>query len=262
MAGGRSGGGNLVSRGYTYHTDEAGREVADGLLGVPIQVWSTKAFTANWSGYLDPGSPAVESLLYHPPGDPKALAGSFVNRLPVGELKDVLLIYGGMAYEVEKGVLTPGEYRPVLDRTTERPKWLADAAQINRVSEGGMTFDPRTGRSEQVTVASLPMWGALFHERVLPRDQGLMNASLRDLDQSWRVSDRSESVYLDQAILLANVEASGLAEPLMSAADGPSPTRLWYKALPGPGATRDAIPGTLRQETYVRVYLPVSPRPR
>ena len=249
MAGGRAGGGNLVSRGYTYHTDEAGREVADALTGVPIQVWSTKSFAANWSGNLDPASPLVESKLYHPPGDPKGLVGSFVNRLPVADLKDAVMIYLGKAYRIEKGVLPQGELRPVLDRSTEEPSWFSGAAPTLWSNSQG----------QQGALGSL--WGALFHERAMPRDQKLANASHRDLDQSWRVSDRPESLYLDQAILLAKVEASGPAEALLTAADGPSPTRLWTTAIPGSKA-RTAVPGLLRQETYIRAYLPVAPRLR
>jgi hypothetical protein len=237
MAGSRTGGGNLVSRGYTYHTDEAGREVADGLTGVPIQVWSTKAFAANWSAPLDAAAPLVESRLYHPPGDPTKLAGSFVNRLPMADLTDAVLIYGGKPYRVERGTLPAGEIRPVLDRSTEEPTWFAAGA-------GGASLRE-----------------ILFHERAVPRDRGLTNASLRGLDQSWRVSDRAESLYADQAVLVAKVDASGPADPLLTAADGPSPTRLWTTGLPGQGSARAAVPGTLRQETYVRAYLPVAPRP-
>lgn len=257
MAGARSGGGNLVSRGYSYRTDETAREVADGLLGVPIQVWSTKAFSANWSGYLDAANPAIESRLYHPPGDPKALAGSFVNRLPVKELKGAVLVYGGVVYELEGGTLVPGEYRPILEKRDAN--WFASSAQLAAVMPAANPYSAGVNLPAGI-VGTGSLWGTLFHERAVARDQPLLNASLRELDQSWRASDRADSVYLDQAILLAKVDASGLAEPIMTDSDGASPTRLWHKELPGTGQPRTPVPGSLRQETYIRAFLPVAPK--
>ena len=57
----------------------------------------TKAFTANWSGYTDKGTPPVAAELIHPPGDPTKVQGSFVNNLPVRSLQDVTLFYAGTA---------------------------------------------------------------------------------------------------------------------------------------------------------------------
>lgn len=45
----RGGKASLLRRSYEYHLGE------DALVNVPIQVWSTKAFSANWSGQLAPG---------------------------------------------------------------------------------------------------------------------------------------------------------------------------------------------------------------
>ena len=39
--------------------------------------------------------------------------------------------------------------------------------------------------------------------------------------------------------------------------DPASPSRLWLGQLPGPGKERPALNGTMTQETYVRLYLPV-----
>ena len=58
MGGGRGGGSSFLSRGYSYHVDPDARVMCDGLVRVPIQVWSTKAFTANWSGLHRQGHPA------------------------------------------------------------------------------------------------------------------------------------------------------------------------------------------------------------
>ena len=44
--------------------------------------------------------------------------------------------------------------------------------------------------------------------------------------------------------------------PTLKQAQGASPSTLWLKALPGSGP-RPAVPGTLQQETYIRIYIPV-----
>ena len=41
--------------------------------------------------------------------------------------------------------------------------------------------------------------------------------------------------------------------------DGVSPSRLWLGRLPGADGQRPALHGVLTQETYVRVYIPVTP---
>ncbi|MGL6095153.1 MAG: hypothetical protein ACRC7O_05035 [Fimbriiglobus sp.] len=263
MAGGRSGTGNIVSRGYTYHTDPTDRRVADGLTGVPIQVWSTKAFTANWSGFTDPGAPPVESKLYHPPGDPTQLSGTLTCRLPVAaeKLQDAVLIYAGRSYKLP-GLAAGQDTTPVLDQTRAQDDWFTTAAQLEGFGQSNNNVG-RWGSNAPAPRKNVSLWGALFHERSLPRDsRSLMNASFRDLDQSWRVGNRPEDLFRDQAILLVRVPTeNGLAEPIMTAADGPAVTKLWLNALPGGPEKREPVKGMLRQETYIRAFLPVAPTP-
>ena len=38
-----------------------------------------------------------------------------------------------------------------------------------------------------------------------------------------------------------------------------SPSRLWLGDLPTGGGTRPGLQGTLKQETYIRVFIPVRP---
>jgi hypothetical protein len=257
MGGGQGGGGGILSRGYSYHTDPDGRAVADGLVRVPIQVWSTKAFTASWSGHTDRVTPPVAADLYHPPGDPDAVVGSFVNNLPVRSLQDSVLIYAGQVYKLP--TLTPGQ-RVSIPATGGNQQGLPqDTEWLNRnaaVSLGGYqtAYNQWGGRQQQPTVSTLSLWGLLFHEAALPRDRPLNNASLRELDQSWRLTPENRN----EAILVARVETvNGLAADILTDPSGPSPTNLWLKGMPQPGATPPNIPGTLRQETYVRVYIPI-----
>ena len=263
MGGGQVGGGNIVSRGYEYHTDAGDREYADGLDGVPIQVWSTKAFAADWSAWMTPGEPLVESQLFHPPGDPEALSGKIVNRLPLGRLDNAYLAYAGNVYDL--GTLAPGaSVTPALGRDKIATEWLRTNASLSGIgSDGNESYNNYGNNTSSVRFRDLSLWGMLFYEKAAAKqgNTNLQNASFRNLDQSWRLADD----YRDQAILLARVTAvKGPAEDLMTGPDAPSPTTLWLRDLPGSGEARTPVPGTLRQETYIRVYLPIAgrgPRP-
>lgn len=264
MAGGQSGGGNIISRGYTYHTDATAspRLSADGLVGVPIQVWSTKAFAANWSAALDPAAPLVESRLYHPAGDRTALRGDFVNNLPVKQLRGAVLIYAGRAYKL--GTLVPGQkVAAVTDKSADDAEWftreLGLAAVAPEVDNNPWGRNTRTP-TPVPTASAVAAWGLLFHEAAIRgADRAPMNASLRSLDQSWRLAPD----FRDQAILLAKVDGTTTpgvqnAEELLTDPTGPSPSVLWLRGVPSGGDPRASVPGTLRQETYIRVYLPVA----
>lgn len=258
MAGGRSGGGNIVSRGYAYHTDVADREYADGLLGVPIQVWSTKAFQANWSTWLSTNEPLIESRLYHPPGDPTALSGRIINRLPIGAIQNAKLLYAGSVYDL--GSLGSGvPVTPVLDSTTIDADWMKTEASVDNIGSQNQ-YDYQYGEANiGSSLRNRSLWGLFFYEKALSAGRtDLENAAFRDLDQSWRINDG----YRAQAILLARIgPISGPAEDLLTAADGPSPTTLWLRNLPNEGQPRQPVPGTLHQETYIRIFLPVAASP-
>ena len=263
MGGGRGGGSSFLSRGYSYNVDPDARVVADGLVRVPIQVWSTKAFTANWSGFADKGTPLIAAELSHPTGDPAAVHGSFVNNLPVGSLQDPILFYAGQAYKLP--TLTPGQ-RVSIPATgvgsglTQDGDWLSRNAHVNltNLQSGNNQWGGRT--TQTATTSSLSLWGMLFHERAAKGDtRSLNNATMRDLDQSWRLDENNRN----EAILVARVETvNGQANDILSDPAGASPTKLWLKGLPQPGANPPVIPGTLRQETYIRVYIPIAPAER
>jgi hypothetical protein len=266
MAGGRGGGGgSIISRGYGYHSgaDSRGQLVlADGLVGVPVQVWSTKAFTASWVGEVDKAAPLVQADLFHPPADPAAVTGSLVSNLPVGVLADPVLVYAGRVYKLPP--LTPGQKVDVPAVSPEAadggPRAEADWFAANAGPDTTQVV-ARAGDGSPTPGTQQPLWRALFHERMKARTPGspLENASLRELDQSWRLADANR----DEVMLLAKVPAAnGPAEQLLTAPDGPAATTLWLKGLPGQGEARTAVPGTLRQETYIRVFIPLKPAGR
>ncbi|MFO0826132.1 MAG: hypothetical protein U0792_23950 [Gemmataceae bacterium] len=108
----RGGRASLLQRKYSYHTDS--ESIADGLDGVPVQVWGTKSFGANWSGGFNATAPdtLARSELVHPPGDPSTVIGSFTLNLPTPVLGLHAVLRG--ASVPAGGTIRPGEtIRPV-----------------------------------------------------------------------------------------------------------------------------------------------------
>ncbi len=258
--GGRPG---IVRRKYAIHADHT--NLADGLEGVPIQVWSTKAFSANWSARLESGltfePERVDSDLVHPPGDRSKVIGTFTHRLPVPVLTDCVVFYAGQAYPLPGDVIVRGEpVRLVLDQGIGAAQWLQTKGQLDPLLNRVQSYAERPGQKPGQKAAqpaafagALPMMGVLFHEGALKNEEGVVprNASLRRLDQSWRLSadNRDEVIVVGRA-----VPTTGPAEEVLT---GPTAAaKLWLKGLPRNGDRR-AIPGTARQETWVRFYLPV-----
>ncbi|MBP3957206.1 hypothetical protein J8F10_18245 [Gemmata sp. G18] len=241
---------------------------ANGLENVPIQVWSTKAFSANWSAQLDrsaaPGQQPrrFESNLFHPPGDRTKVLGSFGHNLPLPELTDCVAFYAGNAYPLPGDVIVRGgTVRLLLDQGTSATQWLQKNAGLDTLlvrdpayaQRPGPKTAPRQQQQQTALAGPLPLMGMLFHEGALKNDEGVIagNASLRRLDQSWRLAADNR----DEVIVVGRVAPPlGPAEEVLT---GPNaPATLWLKGLPGSGERRP-IPGTARQETWVRFYLPV-----
>ena len=233
--GGRAG---LLRRRYDYGP-------GNGLSGVPVPTWSTKGFAATWYG--DAPDKLVESRLEHPPGDRTKAVGTFKNNLPVPELTDCVAFYAGQAYPLGT-ILAGQEVRLVLDKGTPAGQWLQENGRLADLLGGA------SGRAG-ATARGLPLWGLLFHEASLRNDEGVIprNASVRRLDQSWRLApdNRDEVIVMGRA-----VPPQGPAGDLFN---GPaSPTRLWLHGQPQWTAQQPPpVPGVGRQETYVRLYLPV-----
>lgn len=244
---------------------------------VPIQVWSTKAFVAHWSGRWPAGHPLVQTQLEHPPADPRAVVGTFTLYLPVPVLTDCVLFYAGLAYPVSGGVIHRGEpVRVVLDRGSRVDQWLQRESKLEELllrvpgyrERLGLTVArglPQVGRSggdpansafdPAADSAPLPLLGLLFHEGALSFAEGVFprNASLRRYDQSWRLhSDHTAELILVGRVTLP----AGPAEEQLA---GPSsPSLLWWRETPHSGLPRTPLPGRGRQETWVRIYLPIA----
>ena len=75
---------------------------------------------------------------------------------------------------------------------------------------------------------------------------------MRRIDQSWRVgNDRPEQAMLVLRLPTREDEAETMTKSPLS------PSRLWIGSLPTGGGQRPAIQGRLKQETYIRVFIPV-----
>jgi hypothetical protein len=259
----RGGRASLLRRSYQYHPGE------NGLENVPIQVWSTKSFVANWSARLPADKPAaalVESRLEHPPADRSSVAGTFVNRLPIPVLTDCVAFYGGQAFPIPGGSIRAGEtIRLIWDRGQPASQWLQKESRLEEVMRRVPTYlgrpgagktagPPGVGPNAAPTDDAFPMWGVFFHESALTYAEGIVprNASLRWLDQSWRLDPANR----DEVILVGRVPPQhGPAEASLAGAG--SPSRLWLHGVPGTDAVRTPLPGSGRQETWVRIFLPV-----
>ena len=76
------------------------------------------------------------------------------------------------------------------------------------------------------------------------------NGTLGYLDQGWRLRHKEEVILFGRI-----ARSEGLAEEATTT--GSSPSRLWLGSLPAPGQTRPPLSGSLAQETYVRMIVPV-----
>jgi hypothetical protein len=247
---------SLFRRTYEYAPDAA------GLKGVPIQVWSTKSFQANWQGRLTAGRPLVTADVKHI-DDEKAgqivLRGSITSQLPV-ELRDVTLFYHGKAYPLSgAGALSPGLARRIEDlKLGEGGEQFEQWFQATMQPNFQMPDVNRRVPGRAIQPASYLVKPLLFGEK--GQGGANRNSSFRYLDQSWRLKPSpvagNRQAWRDEVILVGRVVSQeGPAEKVSN--DGISPSRLWLGSLPG--ESRTALAGVLSQETYVRIFIPVVP---
>ena len=278
-ASGRSEGesGGLFAQRYKFHSrtdpNDPSRDLyADGLEAVPIQVWTTKAFSAQWSAPTDPTRPPVVAHLSVSRTDESVLVGTIMNQMPVETFSDAALVWRGRVFDladfptgVTKSIgftIAQGGGNANVERDFKG--WLNDGVARYR---GAAPYRPKPekvyGGFDREGTPENPnfrLWPLLFHEAANENDlraSQAPNASLRRLDQSWRVTpDRGE-----QALLILRVAtAEGPAEEMTLSPR--SPSRLWLGGQPTGGGTRPPLHGTLKQETYIRVLIPVEQIPK
>src|SRR5262249_48608785 len=137
--------------------------LAKGLLGVPIQVWTTKGFQASWQAPLSKDRPGFESRLFHPPGRPDDLNGSVISRLPA-PLEDAVLIYRGEVAAL--GTLLPETPKTVTAQSRVKfSAWLAGAGADQPVAPPNPDFATSPAPPHPASAGGLRA-GLLFHEAV------------------------------------------------------------------------------------------------
>jgi hypothetical protein len=241
---------SLFRRSYEYADD------ATGLIGVPIQVWSSKSFTARWEAPVDPNHIPFKIDLRHPadPDNPKGnikdVTGSITNQLPFA-VEDATLIYGDGEAKPKTFPLGRLEANETKKIDIHRNQGGNDLEQWAPASTQRDFQFGRFGRQSQAPAepALNSLKKAMFHDA--SQLELLRNNTLRHLDQKWRLTKHS-----DEAVLYFRLPTKkGPAETVNQAPETPS--RLWLGELPGSGKVRPDLWGTLQQETYVRIFIPV-----
>jgi hypothetical protein len=244
--GGRTQSQGLFRRAYDYATD------ATGLQGVPIQVWSTKSFAATWQAPLNADQPLIKADLSLTDKDKELIKGKITSQLPV-PLEDVVLYSRrsdqGRWYSL--GRLLPEDAKRVENVLTsngiQTTDWIGESSSIlprqTYPTKGGRS----SGRFHERSLSVMKQ--LLFH--VSSDKGGMRNNSLRHLSQTWRLQHKKHEVILFGRI----PREEGSAEDMTKQPGTPS--QLWLGALPAAGQTRPPLAGTLAQETYVRVFIPV-----
>lgn len=245
----------LFRRDYEYNYR------ALGVKDVPIPVWATKTFVASYATPLKK-LPLEASLEYEPVAFQETpLTGTLKSRLPF-DLEEVVLFYGGKWYPLSDLPATGAEVTVKLKGGQDMARWPQ--------SRG----DPHGGPGAQVEPYQPTPFvrDLMFHEKADVSKQ-YRNHAQRMLDQSWRLADdrvqagQGRPAVTREAILFGRAaRVRGSAEELTKKNDPRLPTHLWLGRLPGEAAqagentSRPELDGTLVQDTYVRVFLPVRPR--
>jgi hypothetical protein len=234
----------LFHRAYEFAPEGA------GVIGVPIQVWSTKSFIASWQGMFDPRRLVEANLERIEGGDAPRLSGTITSHLPV-TLEDVVLYYGRSRDKdwYELGQLPKDSTQRVDNMLTldkvQIQTWLNTIPQSAAQKfdlQNQASSHPSSGQT--ITV----MKRILFQSATADTRQDNV---FRSLDQGWRMQGAKDLVVLYGRI----PRQEGSAEEITSNAS--CPTRLWFGALPAAGSKRPALSGTLTQDTYVRIFIPV-----
>jgi hypothetical protein len=180
-----------------------------------------------------------------------ALSGKITSLLPI-PLEDVVIYAGSGAdakwYSLGRLVpevpVTVANIHAAGTRALSMDEWLQTGpAAVSRGTNAGRSRFPAASESTLTVIKKL-----LFFTQ--SDNSGRRDSALRYLDQSWRLRHK------DEVILFGRVErAEEPAEELT--ATGTAPSRLWLGSLPAMGQPRPPLSGTLAQETFVRMIVPV-----
>jgi hypothetical protein len=250
----RSGSAGFFRKPYEFTED------ASGLRGVPIPVWTTKAFCSSWEQSLA-APPFTVDLVYHTKlvdGRQVKITGKLDNHLGV-DLFDCWLIYqeecfplpGGLK-RIDRGVAGKDIVVPAAGDMLIPPvrDWIHRQAEGNEAAPDAKAWN----------VGLAPKMKQFLFLHQADAQNVVRNHLFRPLDLGWRITEDRQPGGLREAILFARVRSlSGDAETLTSDAAHPLPTKLWLNDLPDPQRPRPRLAGQMNQETFIRVILPVRP---
>jgi hypothetical protein len=238
----RGGSAGLFRRAYEYAPE------ASGLTGVPIQVWALKAFTASWQAPLPAGQDTLFSAALQASPDGRRVSGTITSNLPA-DLVEAVAFFGGKTYSLRP--LKAGETMQLEPMgpdsgAQQAQTWIGNRFNPKPRGQAGNQFSQSQGEVNDFIKS------VLFHGETGSSNDG--NSSLRHLDQGWRV--RVPAGSLDEIMICGRLTPQeGAAETV--AQSGASASRLWLGKLPSATGPPPPLTGTLSQDTYVRIYIPV-----
>jgi hypothetical protein len=247
---GRSGSSSFFRKPYRFLDD------ASAVEGVPIPVWTTKAFSASFEQKL-PKAPFKADLSYHHEKDVK-ITGKIENHLGV-DLVDTWLLYDGRVYPIEGGLKSVAKGGPA--------KELAIPANANQEIKSWTTqgmANPVDGELRVWTSNPASLMKQMLFIGKVDVNNTVRNHLLRPLDLGWRV-DKIQDVNVGrrdrqtrEAVVFARTRfASGSAESLTADTNNPVATKIWLQGIPRTGSDRPELVGTMNQDTYIRVIVPI-----
>jgi hypothetical protein len=246
--GGRGAGSpSLFRRAYDYAPD------ASGLVGVPIQVWSTKSFTGTWQAALAEDKPLIRAELKHTRGERgEHLTGSITSELPV-DLEGVVLFYQGKGYKLDtlssgvaKKLEPPMNLLSSGENGISLENWFAD---IHIPANNNNNPWQQRSRTNVMQSAQGIVKDLMFGEKDTGGNHA-RNTTLRYLDESWRLNRPGEAIVVGRLPRLEEGAEQVSQNPV-------SPSRIWLGQLPEVGKPRPALAGKMTQEAYVRIFIPV-----
>jgi hypothetical protein len=217
--------GGLFERLYDYNPN------ATGIRNLPIQVWSEKSLEARWSGTFDRAQPAIESKLQK---DGLYLKGSLTYRLPQ-KLEGAKLFYSDKYWPL--GTLDPG-----TTITIDPPRRESISSLNDQYFDGKFI----NSTSQQPDFAK-PLNHLVFNTKAKNDGQVPVNEYLHYLNQGWRLKDDYQ-----EAILMGTFRDEYGEAPSLNQG-GILGTKIKLTNRDG----SDLVNGTLRQATFLRVYLPL-----
>lgn len=200
------------SEGYTIHVADKRMSQPPGIEGLPVHIWSTKAFNTRWWGKTSLGS--IAELKY---GADRMLRGEFHNLLDV-ELTDCYLYFSPSVYHI--GKLAVGSTVAINSSTVRRNlRWRMTRRTLSELSDINLPWDQFSRDVPRIIDMMM------LHETA----GGEAYTGLRNHYQPF--VDLSTHLELDRAILVGRAKrvATILSSDNESVTNPPDQTWVFYR---------------------------------